>query len=94
MPDDVEYIVHIINYSIFNTAVKQNLDTYINLLGYTKPRYITIYNSILIKQYTVYYSSFDLLGNVTQNLETTHPMALVSPLSLRSELPCSRALTQ
>ena len=43
MRDDVEYIVHIINYSIFNTAVKQNLDTYINLLGYTKPRYINHY---------------------------------------------------
>ena len=43
MRDDVEYIVNIIDYSIFNTAVKQNLDTYINLLGYTKPRYIKHY---------------------------------------------------
>ena len=47
MRDDVEYIVHIINYSIFNTAVKQNLDTYINLLGYTKPRYIKHYYILL-----------------------------------------------
>ena len=43
MRDDVEYIVHIINYSIFNTSVLQNLDTYINLLGYTKLRYIKHY---------------------------------------------------
>ena len=47
MRDDVEYIVHIINYSIFNTAVKQYLDTYINLLGYTKSRYIKHYYILL-----------------------------------------------